>query len=545
MTIEAEVDKRGGKTFGPPGNKRMAVFLDDLSMPEVNEWGDQPTLEAVRQLIADKTVCFLEKDKRGDLKIIEDLLYLAAAPHPGSGKNDMPSRLKRQFFIFNLPIPSVESIENIYGQMLSGRFAEAPTALTAAAQALTAPTIKLWQWVKTKFLPTPAKFHYIFSMRDLSRIFQGVLRMPVSLFVSPYGGSGTNGGMKSSSDGSSKATKGGGRKRSSVGKGGKGSFAVTAPVQSLLRLWQFEALRVISDKLTTEEDKECFALRLDEITDENYGNGVAKGILVASADTKNDSEKGDGSAASSGKSTSKSPKKRSSIVAPANVGVERANFVDFLREDIFDEDGILVEAAPKIYESGGSLSAIRQVVVDFLSRYNDANPSKRMNLILFDDALRHLLRISRIIGTPRGSALLVGVGGSGKQSLTRLAAFVAKQDLFQITLTRNYNLASLLDNLRELYKTTGQEGKDVTFLLTEAEIKEETFLEVVNSILMTGEVTGLFPKDELAVMSSDLRAIAMKQKGPHFNDSPENLIRFFTVSLVVTIRCVALWCSVV
>ena len=85
---------------------------------------------------------------------------------------------------------------------------------------------------------------------------------------------------------------------------------------------------------------------------------------------------------------------------------------------------------------------------------------------------------------------------------------------------------NLLDDIRAIYKTCGSLGKKVTFLFTEAEIKDEAFLEVMNAILTTGEVPNLFPKEELMGMASELRNIAMKSV-PNFNDTSDNLVKFF------------------
>ena len=97
--VEVEVEKRGGKSFGPPANKKMTFFFDDMSMPEVNKWGDQITLELVRLLIEYGGFANLDKNLRGDFKKCVDLQYIAAMQHPGGGKNDIPNRLKRNFFI--------------------------------------------------------------------------------------------------------------------------------------------------------------------------------------------------------------------------------------------------------------------------------------------------------------------------------------------------------------------------------------------------------------------------------------------------------------
>jgi len=98
----------------------MTVFLDDMSMPFVNLWGDQITLEITRQLIEQKGFYFLSKDDRGYFKQIEGLQYLGAMNHPGGGRNDIPNRLKRQFFIFNMILP--DKIDLIFNPILEQFF---------------------------------------------------------------------------------------------------------------------------------------------------------------------------------------------------------------------------------------------------------------------------------------------------------------------------------------------------------------------------------------------------------------------------------------
>ncbi|XP_055595824.1 dynein axonemal heavy chain 8 [Uranotaenia lowii] len=441
--IESYVEKRVGTTYGPPQQRKMSVFIDDINMPIVNEWGDQVTNEIVRQMM--ENVGFYSLDKPGDFLTILDIQLLAAMIHPGGGRNDIPPRLKRQFCIFNCAIPSEKSMDKIFGKLGEGYFCDARFNETVVGfiPKLIRLTRKLWQATKIKMLPTPAKYHYVFNLRDLSRIWQGMLTI-------------------------------------------KPDECQT--IQTVLNLWRHECVRVIADRFTNFPDRIWFVAKLQELATD----------LLPPEDMEHWQE-------------------------------EETFFVDFLRDppDPTGEEGEDVSLEPpKLYEEIPSFEETTARVRMYMEQFNEYIRGASMDLVFFRDALVHLMIISRIIRTPGGNALLVGVGGSGRQSLTRLASFIAGYKFYQITLTRSYNINNLLDDLRYLYRTAGLEGQGISFIFTDNDIKDEGFLEYINNVLSSGEIANLFSKDDLDQICNELIPI-MKKNAPKRIPTMDNLYEYF------------------
>jgi len=442
-TIESYVEKRVGTTFGPPSGKRMTVFIDDINMPIINEWGDQVANEIVRQVMG--VHGFYSIDKPGDFISLVDMQFMAAMPHPGGGRNDIPERLKRQFSVFNCTLPANMSIDLIFKTIGCGYFC-AERGFTKEVCEMVAKLVpitrKLWQDTKVKMLPTPAKFHYVFNLRDVSRIWEGMLT----------------------------ATKEGAR-----------------DVDTMLALWKHECIRVISDRFTNKKDVEWFEKRIHSGISADLGEEYEKRLHP------------------------------------------EPYFVDFLRDapEPTGEEGADADLeAPKVYEMIPSMEFLKEKLGEYMSLYNETVRGAKMDLVFFKDCMIHLARVSRIIRTPQGNALLVGVGGSGKQSMTRLATSIARYNIFQIQLSRSYNVSNLLDDIKNLYRTAGVKGKGVTFVMTDNEIKDEQFLESINNVLATGEIGGLFQRDEIDEICSELLPV-MKKEFPRRPPTNDNLYEYF------------------
>jgi len=136
--------------------------------------------------------------------------------------------------IFNMILP--QDIEIIYGPIIKHIFKPAKYSpeVNKVVDSLPKATIMLWNKVKNTLLPTPAKSHYVFNMRELSRIFKGILMIQRDTLL-----------------------------------GSKKSCGVE-PEILLIALWKHECQRVFMDKLINNQDKEKVNNYINEITIESF-----------------------------------------------------------------------------------------------------------------------------------------------------------------------------------------------------------------------------------------------------------------------------------
>ncbi|KAL1398756.1 hypothetical protein pipiens_008712 [Culex pipiens pipiens] len=215
-TIMSKLDRRRKGVFGPPVGKQCVNFIDDVAMPARDEYGSQPPLELIRQWLDHKTW----SDLRDTSKIeLIDLLFVGAMGLIG-GSNCIPQRLYRHTFVVSVDSFEDSTLSRIFSSIGEWHFAKGyPETVSRLCKNLSQAVISVYRGAIENFLPTPAKSHYLFSLRDVTRIYQGIVLVPAKRLPDP---------------------------------------------EKLVRLWAHETYRVFYDRLIDEQDKQILLRLVDE-----------------------------------------------------------------------------------------------------------------------------------------------------------------------------------------------------------------------------------------------------------------------------------------
>ena len=401
--IDSKLLKRRKGVFGPEVGFRCVIFIDDLNMPAKEEYGAQPPIEILRQWM-DHAGWYNRKENV--YQQLVDIQFIGAMAPPGGGRTQITQRYMRHFNVFNFLPFSNESLEHVFSIIINWFFGKGfSDEVKEVAQSLVSGTVKVYNNVSAALLPTPAKSHYTFNLRDVSKVFAGILR---------------------------------------------GDSKHIHDKKSIIRLWTHEVYRIFYDRLVHSQDQIWFDEMIQGEIEDSYG-------------------------------------------------IKWNNIIDSKGELMFSSFANPNSEVKQVYSEIEDISTARDFLTSCLQEYNETS-SCPMHLVLFDYAVQHVARVSRIITAPGGHALLVGLGGSGRKSVCALATYIAGFDLFQIEIGKSYDFADWREDLRTMFNIAGVENKPLVFLFDETQIFDDAMLEDVSGILNTGEVQNLLNADETTVM---------------------------------------------
>ena len=230
-------------------------------------------------------------------------------------------------------------------------------------------------------------------------------------------------------------------------------------LNDLLRMWMHEAARTFRDRLVDDTDRTWF----DELI-------------------------------------KKQLQKHFKLKLSEVVSTDRLLFVDFQTPG----------ADIRIYEEVHNLATLVSTIERQLDEYN-AQTQKKMNLVMFLDAVEHVCRIARVIRKPNGHVLLLGVGGSGRQSLSRFASYLNEFETNQVEISKGYSMNMWREDLKQILRKASFQNKSVLFIVTDTQIVHESMLEDVNNLLNSGEVPNLFVGPDIDEIMSAMKPICVAE----------------------------------
>lgn len=432
-TLEQYCDYRktlSGVTMAPRQIGRwLVIFCDEINLPAPDKYGTQRVISFMRQLVEHGG--FWRTNTKSWVSLERIQFVGACNPPTDAGRTPLGSRFLRHAPLIMVDYPGEISLTQIYGTFNSAVLKIIPT-LRGYADALTQAMIQVYLRSQKRFTPD-IQPHYVYSPRELTRWVRAIYEAMRPL--------------------------------------------ETMSLEGLVRIWAHEALRLFSDRLIADDERQWTEDVVNQVALEHFPNideeaALARPILFSNWLSKN------------------------------YVPVAREQLRDFVKARLrtFCEEELDVP------------------------------------LILFNDVLEHVLRIDRVFRQPQGHLILIGVSGSGKTTLSRFVAWMNGLSVFQIKVHGKYSSEDFDDDLRNVLRRCGCKGEKICFIMDESNVLDSGFLERMNTLLANGEVPGLFEGDEYATLMTACKEGAQRQG--LLLDSQEELYKWFTQQIVRNLHVV-------
>lgn len=162
------------------------------------------------------------------------------------------------------------------------------------------------------------------------------------------------------------------------------------------------------------------------------------------------------------------------------------------------------------YEELSSIDKLVLAARNCLHEYNLQNPNRAMDLYLFSSSVEHVVRILRTLRQTRGHSLLLGYGGSGRQSLARLAAHIAGYEVYELPPTHCPDRDEWREDLKRLLRTAGLQMRPIVLLISYG--RASSFLEDIHNLVHSGSIPDLFTPEEVEAITASMRSIATAER---------------------------------
>ncbi|POS87247.1 cytoplasmic dynein-like protein 1 heavy chain 1 [Erysiphe pulchra] len=407
----------------------LILFCDEINLPAPDKYGTQRAISFLRQLI-DQNGFWRTCDK--SWVTLERIQFVGACnPPTDAGRTALGARFLRHAPLLMVDYPGQLSLHQIYGTFMSAILKIIPS-LRGYSEPLTKAMVQFYLESQERFTPK-IQPHYIYSPRELTRWVRGIYEA-----IRPL---------------------------------------ETLTIESLIRIWAHEALRLFQDRLVSETEREWTSEAVHRISREFFPSIDESKVLSG-------------------------PILFSNWLSKNYVPVDREQLREFVK---------------------ARLKTFCEEEVD-------------VSLVLFNDVLDHVLRIDRVFRQPQGHLILIGVSGSGKTTLSRFVAWMNGLKVFQIKIHGKYSSEDFDDDLRDVLRRSGCKGEKICFIMDESNVLDSGFLERMNTLLANAEVPGLFEGDEFAALMTACKEGAQRQG--LLLDSQEELYRWFTQQIIQNLHIV-------